>query len=136
MSNGEMISDADILNAVLRSCRRAAAVVHASMIRRVTSLATVASVAPFLGFFGTVLGIVNSFHGIDGERSALMAALAVSLSEAFVPAALGLLVAVPAFCSYKYSCQRLQAFDVEMENAGLELVNCLALHMARSRNSA
>jgi biopolymer transport protein TolQ len=131
-----MASDALVLDAVLRSCRRAGANVHGSMMRRVTSLATVAPVAAFLGFFGTILGIVNSFHGFDGEKSAILAEINAGLSDAFAPTALGLMVAIPAFCFYKYLCERMEAFDTEMESAGLELVNCLALHLARVRSSA
>jgi biopolymer transport protein ExbB/TolQ len=131
-----MATQAQTLDAVLRNCRRSAAVVHCSMMRNVTSLATIAVAAPFLGFLGTVLGIIGSFRGTNGPMSSALAALNASLSDAVVATAFGLLVAVPAFCFYKYLRQRVEAFDVEMETAGLELVNLLSLLLAQVRNSA
>ncbi len=131
-----MIADRDVLDAVLRSCRRSGAIVHRSMMKRVTSLATIASLAVFVGMFGTVLGIINSFRGISGEKSSDMAITASYLADAFVPTAVGLLVAIPAFCFYKYLRQRGEAFDVEMESAGLELVNCLTHLLSQARRSA
>ena len=120
-----MIAERDVFDSVLRSCRRSAAVAHCSMMRRVTGLATIAVAGPFLGFLGTVLGIIGSFRGGGGEKSAALAALNASLSDAVVSTAFGLLVAVPTFCFYKYLRQRVDAFDIEMESAGLELVNLL-----------
>jgi biopolymer transport protein ExbB/TolQ len=131
-----MASDAEILEAVFRSCRRAASVVHCSLKRKVTSLASIAATAVFLGILSTMFGIIFSFGGVDGEASAIRRAIAASLSDAVVPTALGLLVAIPAFCFYKFLCLRLEAMDTEMNNGASELVNCLALHLARTRHSS
>jgi biopolymer transport protein ExbB/TolQ len=128
-----MASDAQVLDMVLRSCRRSAASVHGSMMQKVSSLATIASVAPFVAIFGTVLGIINSFKGVGMEKSAIRALTFAGLSDALAPSALGLLVAIPAFCFYNYLCHRIEDLDTEMENTALELVNSLSIQLARLR---
>jgi biopolymer transport protein ExbB/TolQ len=96
------------------------------MKRGLNSLATIASIAPFLGLFGTVLGIVNSFGGCGCSKETYRAAIFEGLSQSFVPTALGLLVAVPALWCYKYLSSDAEAFDSEMENKALELLNFVA----------
>ena len=103
--------------------RRSAAIVHRQMGQGLSSLATVASIAPMVGILGTLVGIVNSFRGITGSRISHMAMVSSLLSDACVPTALGLLIAVPSLWFYKYLAARLECFDREMENASLELVN-------------
>ena len=95
------------------------------MKRGVDSLATIVSIAPFLGVFGTVLGVVNSFPGGSWEKTAMMAAIAERLSQSLVPIALSLLVAIPAQCCYRYLSSQIETFDMEMQNASLDLVNQL-----------
>ena len=92
------------------------------MKRGLNSLATISSIAPFIGLFGTHLGIVNSFRGGDGEKTAALGWLARYLSESLVPTELGLLVALVAFCGYRYLLAELDALDVEMENASIQLL--------------
>ena len=121
-----MNSRTDALHAVSRASARSASVVHAEMKRGLNSLASIAATAPFIGLFGTVLGIFNSFRGLGTEKSTIMPWMARFLSEAMVPTALGVLVAVLAFCFYKYLLARLDNFDVEMKSASLELVDELA----------
>ena len=96
------------------------------MKRGLNSLATISSVAPFIGVFGTLLGIFNSFRGVGTEKSTVMYLTLTYLSDALLPTALGVLVAVLAFCFYKYLLASLENFDVEMKNASLELVDELA----------
>jgi hypothetical protein len=92
----------------------------------VYGLATIASLAPWVGLFGTVLGIFNSFGGIDGEKTALMAAFAERLSRSLWPTAFGLAVGLISLWFYRYLSGRLHAFDLEMENASLDLLNQLS----------
>jgi biopolymer transport protein ExbB/TolQ len=99
--------------------------------RGVNSLATIASVAPFVGLFGTVLGIVNSFPAFGTDKLTMLAIITERLSESFVPTELGLLVAVLAFCFYKHLLAKLNDFDVEMENVSLQLRNELVIHLRR-----
>jgi hypothetical protein len=118
--------DSSILEAVARASRRSSALVHEEMREGVYSLATIASIAPWFGLFGTIIGIVNSFQGIAGDKTSGMAALAKRLSEAMWPTVLGLLVGVIAFWSYDFVTGRLRTLDQEMENASLELLNQLS----------
>jgi biopolymer transport protein ExbB/TolQ len=121
-----MIPDRQWIGAVERAMARAAATVHSEMKRGVDSLATVVAIAPFMGVFATVFGIVFSFGGVCGERTAAMAAIADHISQAFVPIALSLFVAIPAQCCYGYLKSRVETFDMEMANASLDLINQLA----------
>lgn len=90
------------------------------------SVATIACVAPWVGLFGNVLGIVNSFQGLGTSQAAGMAALAKRLSESMWPTAFGLVVGIVALWCYRYLEGRLQTFDHEMESASLELLNQLS----------
>jgi biopolymer transport protein ExbB len=86
-------------------------------------LASVGSTAPFVGLFGTVVGIINAFKGIETTKATGLSAVAGGISEALVTTALGLLVAVPAVWAYNYFTNKVEAFDVEMDNSSMELVN-------------
>jgi hypothetical protein len=116
--------------------RRSATVVHGQMRQGLSSLATIVCLAPFVGIFGTLIGIVDSFRGISGDKIVNMAATFAGLSEACVPTALGLLVAIPSLWFYKYLVGKLECFDREMENASLELVNLLPLRLPRLASAA
>lgn len=78
-----------------------------------------------------MFGIFNSFKGIDGEKTTIMAMICRELSFSIAPTALGLLVALAALWCYKYLISEVDAFDSEMKNASLELVNNLGLLPAR-----
>lgn len=115
-----------IIAAVQRRTRQRAAVVHRELRRGLTSLATIISLAPFLGLLGTVVGIIESFVGCGGERWTCFAAFVERLSHAIYPAAFGLLIAVPGLWAYRYFQSEVEAFDIEMANATLDLINCLS----------
>src|SRR5438093_12117855 len=83
------------IEASRRALERAAAIVHAELKRGVSSLATIGSTAPFVGLFGTVLGIIHAFQGISAEKTTGLAAVAGGISEALVTTAFGLFVAIP-----------------------------------------
>jgi|SRR5260370_41264014 biopolymer transport protein ExbB/TolQ len=104
------------------------------MKRGVNSLATIASVAPLLGLFITVEGIVFSFVSCDGEKSTCLAAVVDRLSNAIARTALGLLVGIPSLWCYRYLRSQLEDLDVEMRNAALELANVLS-GLVRRRHS-
>jgi len=73
------------IDASRRALERAEAIVHAELKRGISSLATIGSSAPFVGLFGTVLGIINAFKGISTEKSTGLGAVAGGISEALVP---------------------------------------------------
>jgi biopolymer transport protein ExbB/biopolymer transport protein TolQ len=111
------------IDASRRALERAQAIVHAELKRGVSTLATVGSTGPFVGLFGTVVGIINAFKGISTEKSTGLGAVAGGISEALVTTAVGLFVALPAVWVYNYFSGRLEAFDVEMENSSSELID-------------
>lgn len=111
------------IEASRRALERAEAIVHAELKRGVGTLATIGATAPFVGLFGTVVGIINAFKGISTEKSTGLGAVAGGISEALVATAIGLFVAVPAVWMYNYFTSRIEAFDVEMSNSSSELID-------------
>jgi biopolymer transport protein ExbB len=111
------------IEASKRALERAGAIVHAELKRGVSTLATMGSTAPFVGLFGTVVGIINAFKGISTEKSTGLGAVAGGISEALVATAIGLFVAIPAVWMYNYFTNKLEAFDVEMDNSSSELLD-------------
>ncbi|MCS7043283.1 MAG: MotA/TolQ/ExbB proton channel family protein [Bryobacteraceae bacterium] len=113
----------DIIEASNRALERAQAIVRSELDRGVSGLATIGSSAPFVGLFGTVVGIINAFKGISTEKSTGLGAVAGGISEALVATAIGLFVAIPAVWMFNYFNERLKAFDVEMSNSSSELID-------------
>ncbi len=113
----------DIVEASNRALERAQAIVRSELDRGVSGLATIGSSAPFVGLFGTVVGIINAFKGISTEKSTGLGAVAGGISEALVATAIGLFVAIPAVWMFNYFNERLKAFDVEMSNSSSELID-------------
>ncbi|MCS7314185.1 MAG: MotA/TolQ/ExbB proton channel family protein [Bryobacterales bacterium] len=111
------------IEASRRALERAEAIVHAELKRGVPTLATIGATAPFVGLFGTVVGIINAFHGISTEKSTGLGAVAGGISEALVATAIGLFVAVPAFWAFNAFTSRIEGFDVEMSNSSSELID-------------
>src|SRR5271168_5202007 len=111
------------IEASRRALERAEAIVHAELKRGVSGLATIGSTAPFVGLFGTVVGIIHAFQGISTQKSTGLGAVAGGISEALVTTAIGLFVAVPAVMMFNYFTNRVEAFDVEMGNSSSELID-------------
>jgi len=111
------------IEASQRALERAEAIVHAELKRGISGLATIGSTAPFVGLFGTVVGIINAFKGISTEKSTGLGAVAGGISEALVTTAIGLLVAIPAVWMFNYFTGKIEAFDVEMGNSSSELID-------------
>src|SRR5688572_32540366 len=88
-------------------------------------LATIGSTAPFIGLFGTVVGIINAFHGIATTGSGGMTAVAGGIGEALVSTALGIFVAIPAVVAFNHFTGKIETFHVEMNRAASQLVNSL-----------
>jgi biopolymer transport protein ExbB len=121
------------VDASMRALERAEAIVHAELKRGVTSLATIGSTGPFVGLFGTVVGIINAFKGISSEKSTGLGAVAGGISEALVTTAVGLFVALPAVWAYNYFSGRIEAFDVEMGNSSSELIDYFLKRSQKAR---
>jgi biopolymer transport protein ExbB/biopolymer transport protein TolQ len=106
-----------------RALRRAATIKTADLQRGLSSLATIGSTAPFVGLFGTVIGIIDAFHTMNQQETAGFSAVAGGISEALVATAFGLLVAIPAVWMFNYFTSRVSRFEVEMHNSADELVD-------------
>src|SRR5690242_2801028 len=111
------------IEASKRALERAEAIVHAELKRGVSGLATIGSTAPFVGLFGTVVGIINAFKSISTEKSTGLGAVSGGISEALVTTAIGLFVAIPAVWMFNYFTGKIEAFDVEMGNSSSELID-------------
>ncbi len=79
--------------------------------------------APFVGLFGTVVGILHAFQQIATQKTSGIGAVAGGISEALVTTAFGLLVAIPAVMTFNYFTGKVEAFDVEMDNSSSELID-------------
>ena len=111
------------IEASRRALERAEAIVHAELKRGVSGLATIGSTAPFVGLFGTVVGIMDAFTTIGTSKSTGIGAVAGGISEALITTAVGLFVAIPAVWMFNYFTNRIEAFDVEMGNSSSELID-------------
>jgi biopolymer transport protein TolQ len=114
------------LEAVHRAMRRASALEIARLERYLPFLATTASATPFIGLFGTVWGIMSSFHGIGQQGSANLAVVAPGISEALIATAMGLAAAIPAVIGYNYFVNRVRHWATEMEGFTMDLLNLVA----------
>jgi len=111
------------LAAVDRALLRAATVEINKLEKRVSFLATVASVAPFIGLFGTVVGITIAFQRIGTTGSTNLAVVGPSISEALIATAAGLFAAIPSVLAYNHFSTRIKTFAAEMDDFALEFLN-------------
>jgi len=88
-------------------------------------LATIGSTAPFVGLFGTVVGIINAFRSIAATGSGGMSVVSGGIAEALVSTALGIFVALPAVVAFNHFTGKIETFHVEMNRASTQLVNRL-----------
>ena len=95
------------------------------MEQRLTWLASIGSISPFIGLFGTIMGIVDAFHGLGMEGTATLRAVAPGVSEALITTAAGLLVAIPAVIAYNQFTARVRDFGARMDDFARELLNSM-----------
>ena len=88
-------------------------------------LATAGNITPFIGLFGTVIGIINAFHEIGKQGTANIAAVAPGVAEALVATAAGLFAAIPAVIAYNYYLTRIRRTAFRVESFSLEFLNSL-----------
>lgn len=120
---GEIASTHELIEACSRALDRAIALTTAEMKKGLGVLATIGSTAVFIGLFGTVVGIINAFHGMATTGSGGLAAVSQGISEALIATAVGLFVAIPAVAAFNYFTGRLERFQIEMSNSSAELVD-------------
>ena len=108
-----------------RSAQTAASEAVTSLERRLPWLATIAATSPFVGLFGTVMGIVDAFQGLGTAGAATLRAVAPGISEALITTAAGLFVAVPAVVAYNQFTSRIRVFASAIDDFSRELLNSL-----------
>jgi biopolymer transport protein TolQ len=92
---------------------------------RLTWLATIGAISPFVGLFGTIMGIVDAFHGLGTAGAATLRAVAPGVSEALITTAAGLVVAIPAVVAYNQFTARVREFGSRMDDFARELLNSM-----------
>lgn len=95
----------------------------AKLERNMSWLATVASVSPFIGLFGTVLGIIRAFQDLGVQGSASLRAVAPGISEALIATAVGLAAAIPAAIFYNHFSHTIREMGARMDDFSLEFLN-------------
>ena len=111
------------LTAVDRALLRASVVEVNRLEHRVSFLATTASITPFIGLFGTVVGILMAFEGIAQSGSTNLGVVARPIADALVATAAGLVAAIPAVFYYNLLTQRVKLFASEMDDFAMEFLN-------------
>jgi biopolymer transport protein ExbB len=86
-------------------------------------LASISSAAPFIGLFGTVIGIINAFQAMAASGQGGLGAVSKGISEALITTAAGLLVAIPAVMMYNYFTNTIEQFVVDMNDVSSELIS-------------
>jgi biopolymer transport protein TolQ len=108
---------------IQRALRRSTNTEITRMSQLVPFLATTGNTAPFIGLFGTVWGIMNSFHDIGQRGSASLAVVAPGISEALVATAAGLAAAIPAVMAFNYFSQKIRVIETELQSFSADFLN-------------
>ena len=116
------------LESVERSMRRAGAAELTTLESLVPFLATTGSTSPFIGLFGTVIGIMNSFQDIGKMGNANLATVAPGIGGALVATAAGLFAAIPAVIAYNFFLSKIRILDTEMQNFSSDFLNIIKRH--------
>jgi len=121
-------TDVGDLENIERSMRRAAAAEITSLEALVPFLATTGSTSPFIGLFGTVIGIMSSFQQIGAQGNANLATVAPGIGGALVATAFGLFAAIPAVIAYNFFLSKIRVLDIEMQNFSSDFLNIVKRH--------
>jgi biopolymer transport protein TolQ len=111
--------------ALERAAMTASSEALTTMETRMSWLATIANGATFVGLFGTVMGIIDAFHGLGTAGAATLRSVAPGISEALITTAAGLAVAIPALIGYNQLTAQLREFAARMDDFGRELLNAI-----------
>ena len=118
---------------IQRSLHRATQVEMRALEESLNWLATTAAVTPFIGLFGTVIGIINAFQGLGAGSTTTIQAVAPGISEALVATAAGLFAAIPALIAYNHFLGDLKIFGTEMDDFTTELLTLLERSFGSNR---
>lgn len=129
----ELPQDFDVVESGKRAIERETLMTTAEMKKGLGNLATISTTAPFIGLFGTVVGIIHAFQGMAISGSGGLGAVSAGIAEALATTAFGLFVAIPAVWLYNHFINKIERFQVEMSNASSELVDYFIKNTARAR---
>ena len=121
-SGGDPVASLELVTSALRDSMSETLI---QLKRGLGFLATIGSTAPFIGLFGTVVGIINAFRSIAATGSGGMSVVSGGIAEALVSTALGIFVAIPAVVAFNGFTGKIENFHVEMNRASSQLVNGL-----------
>jgi biopolymer transport protein TolQ len=116
-----------------RALRRAVNMELTGLGKTLPFLATTGNTTPFIGLFGTVWGIMNSFRGIGLKGSANLAVVAPGISEALIATAAGLAAAIPAVVAYNYFTSKVHVLESEMHNFSADFLNLVERDLMRKK---
>ena len=123
----------DHADSALSRAQHAVAAVQAGLARRLSGgqqfLASVGSTGPFIGLFGTVYGIMNSFIGIANTNTTNLAVVAPGIAEALLATGIGLFAAIPAVIFYNYFNTRISAYGTRSDGFSAELTNAISRNL-------
>lgn len=119
---GDLKEPGQVEERIARAIRRETNEESKSLSRYVPFLATVGNTAPFIGLFGTVWGIMNSFMSIGVTQSASLATVAPGIAEALVATAAGLAAAIPAVIAYNFFTQQINSIERDLEDFSGEFI--------------
>ena len=117
------LGDFDLVDAINRAIERVKEREVAGLKRGLGGLASISSAAPFIGLFGTVIGIINAFRSMAAAGQGGLGAVSKGISEALFTTATGLLVAIPAVMMFNYFTNAIEAFVVDMNDVSSELLS-------------
>jgi biopolymer transport protein ExbB len=123
----------DHADSALMRAQQAVAAVQAGLAKRLSGgqqfMASVGSTGPFIGLFGTVYGIMNSFIGIANTNTTNLAVVAPGIAEALLATGIGLFAAIPAVIFYNYFNTRISAFGTRSDGFSAELTNAISRNL-------
>ncbi len=122
-TGADELGEFDVVDAVNRVIDRAKEREVASLKKGLGGLASISSAAPFIGLFGTVVGIINAFRAMASTGQGGLGAVSAGISEALFTTAAGLLVAIPAVMSFNYFTNTIESFVVDMNEVSSELLS-------------
>lgn len=123
---------------VVDECQRAMRIAQLREVDRLeqnlATLATIGSTSPYIGLFGTVIGIMNTFRQLSGQQTATLAAVAPGISEALIATAMGLFAAIPAVVAYNRYADKVARLEIRYDGFSEELISILQRHANRKKS--
>lgn len=119
------------IEAASRAIQRETAVEVARFKKGTGALATIGSISPFVGLFGTIFGIINAFQSMAMSGSGGLATVSAGIAEALITTALGIGVAIPSVVFFNYFITKTENFVVEIDNSSSELIDYLLKEVSK-----